>query len=272
MVARRAGHWETTQETAWALIALTDYMVLTGELEADYSYSLALNGEMLEERDVAPQDAGKTFKVIVPIADLLREEANRVWIMRLPPGPDQTGEGRLYYSLYLRTFMPVEEVQPLSRGIVVARQYLPVDCGEEDCPPLEGVETGDVIRVKITLVAPNDLYYLVLEDPLPAGCEAIDRSLETTSVVTEGPEMEAVDEERRWGSDGWGWWWFRHTEIRDEKVVLFADYLPRGTYEYTYLIRASVPGQYLTLPTTAYEMYFPEVWGRSDGKTFHVVE
>jgi hypothetical protein len=26
------------------------------------------------------------------------------------------------------------------------------------------------------------------------------------------------------------------------------------------------------VPTTAYEMYFPEVWGRSDGGTFRIVE
>ena len=284
MVARRAGHWETTQETAWALIALTDYMVATGELEADYSYSLALNGQVLDERDVTRQDAGKSFKVVVPIADLLQEEANRVWVTRMPrigshqnglrpPGSGQTGEGRLYYAMYLRTFMPVEEVQALSRGIVVARQYLPVDCDQEDaCPPIEGTQVGEVVRVKITLVAPNDLHYLVLEDPLPAGCEAVDQSLATTSVVSEGPEMENVDQEQRWGGYGWGWWWFQHTEIRDEKVVLFADYVPRGTYEYTYLIRASVPGQFLTMPTTAYEMYFPEVWGRSDGGTFRIAE
>jgi uncharacterized protein YfaS (alpha-2-macroglobulin family) len=273
MVARRAGHWETTQETAWALIALTDYMVATGELEADYSYSLSVNGELLDERDVIPRDAGKSYKVTVPIADLLRDEANRVWVTRVPPGPDQTGQGRLYYAMYLRTFMPVEEVQALSRGIVVARQYLPVDCDWEDtCPPVGGVQTGEVVRVKITLVAPNDLHYLVLEDPLPAGCEAVDRSLETTSVVSEGPQLENLEQERRWGGYGWGWWWFRHSELRDEKVALFADYLPRGTYEYTYLIRASVPGQFQTLPTTAYEMYFPEVWGRSDGGTFSVVE
>jgi uncharacterized protein YfaS (alpha-2-macroglobulin family) len=175
--------------------------------------------------------------------------------------------------MYLRTFMPVQEVDALSRGIVVARQYLPADCGSEQvCQPLESAQAGDVIRVKITLVAPNDLHYLVLEDPLPAGCEAIDRSLETTSVMSEGPELERTDQERRWGSYGWGWWWFRHSELRDEKVALFADYLPKGTYEYTYLIRASVPGQFLTLPTTAYEMYFPEVWGRSDGGTFSVEE
>jgi uncharacterized protein YfaS (alpha-2-macroglobulin family) len=58
--------------------------------------------------------------------------------------------------------------------------------------------------------------------------------------------------------------------MRDEKVVLFAQYLPRGTYEYTYLMRAGVPGQFLVMPTTAYEMYFPEIFGRSDGGRFTV--
>ena len=58
--------------------------------------------------------------------------------------------------------------------------------------------------------------------------------------------------------------------MRDEKVALFAQYLPRGTYEYTYLMRASVPGEFLVMPTTAYQMYFPEVFGRSDGGKFTV--
>jgi uncharacterized protein YfaS (alpha-2-macroglobulin family) len=228
---------------------------------------------VLDERDVTPEDVGNSYKVEIPIADLLMQEANRVWITRLPPRSDQTGEGRLYYGLYLRYFLPVEDVQALSRGIVVARQYQSVDCvGEEMCPPLEDTRAGEVVRVKITLVVPNDLHYLVLEDPLPAGCEAVDRSLETTSVVSEEPQMEATDRPDRWGGYGWGWRWFTHAEIRDEKVALFADYLPRGTYEYTYLIRASVPGEFLTMPTTAYEMYFPEVWGRSDGGMFRIAE
>ena len=162
------------------------------------------------------------------------------------------------------------------RGIRIILQRVRVgdaDCDQDElCQPIDGAQTGDVIRVKITLVAPNDLHYLVLEDPLPAGCEAIDRSLATTSVVTEGPELERTDRENPWGRYGWGWWWFRHSELRDEKVALFADYLPRGTYEYTYLIRASVPGEFLTLQTMAYEMYFPEVWGRSDGGTFSVAD
>jgi uncharacterized protein YfaS (alpha-2-macroglobulin family) len=54
--------------------------------------------------------------------------------------------------------------------------------------------------------------------------------------------------------------------MRDEKVVLFADYLPKGTYEYTYTFRATLPGEYQVMPTVASEMYFPEVFGRSDGR------
>jgi uncharacterized protein YfaS (alpha-2-macroglobulin family) len=46
---------------------------------------------------------------------------------------------------------------------------------------------------------------------------------------------------------------------------------PRGVYEYSYLMRASVPGEFNVIPATAYEMYFPEVFGRSDGGKFVVV-
>lgn len=271
MVARQEGHWESTQETAWALIALTDYMVTTGELKADYTFMLSLNGRTLQEQDVNQENVGQSFQVKVPIVDLLQQEINRVWVTRNAPAPGQSGEGRLYYGLYLRTFLPVEDVQPLSRGIMVARQYLPVECEDEaDCPSLQGAQVGNVVRVKITLVAPNDLHYLVLEDPLPAGCEAIDRSLMTTSVVNQEPQLEDVSHTYEWGGPGWGWWWFTHSEVRDEKVALFASYLPRGTYEYTYYIRASVPGEFLTMPARAYEMYFPEVWGRSDGLKFTI--
>jgi uncharacterized protein YfaS (alpha-2-macroglobulin family) len=122
-------------------------------------------------------------------------------------------------------------------------------------------------------VAPSSLHYVVVEDPLPAGCEAVDTSLKTTSVVGEAPTLTNLGWEDRWSYYrwvGWGWWWFGHTDLRDEKVALFATTLPEGTYEYTYLMRASVPGAFKTLPAVAYEMYLPEVFGRSDGALFTV--
>ena len=107
-------------------------------------------------------------------------------------------------------------------------------------------------------MAPTDLHYVLIEDPLPAGAEAIDTSLATTSQADKSSIRNH--------------WRFTHTELRDDKAVLFATYLPKGTYEYTYLIRATLPGEYQVRPTHAEEMYFPEVFGRSDGEVFRISE
>jgi uncharacterized protein YfaS (alpha-2-macroglobulin family) len=270
MAVRKEGYWRTTNATAWSLMSLVAYMRASGEMEGDYSYTVYLNGEVLGEGDVNKANLGESHEMRVEIAKLLVEETNRLIIERHPAQEGQTGQGQLYYTAYLRYFLPVEMVKALNRGIVVGRQYTLVN---GDGTPVTSAGVGDLVRVKLTIVAPNDLYYVVVEDPLPAGCEGVDTSLLTTSVVGERPRLENVtaEEQDRWYRRyGWGWWWFSHTEMRDEKVVLFATYLPRGTYEYTYMMRPAVPGEFLVMPSVAYQMYFPEVFGRSDGGKFEV--
>jgi uncharacterized protein YfaS (alpha-2-macroglobulin family) len=275
MAARTAGHWETTQETAWSLIALTDWMAMTGELEGNYAWGVQLNGELLAQDNITRENIQDEKTLHVAVAELLQEEANRLVIEK------GAGPGHLYYTAHLQTFLPVEEVKALNRGIIVGRQYTLASCEptrpptkeqtdqqtNPTCPSVNAAEVGETVRVKLTIIAPTDLYYVVVEDPIPAGTEAVDESLKTTSVVGEAPELRWTDP---WSWDGWGWWWFSHTELRDEKAVLFASYLPAGTYEYTYLIRPSLQGEYKVLPTTAYEMYSPEVFGRGDGMMFRV--
>ncbi len=272
MNVRKEGYWGTTQSTSWSLMALVAYMRATGELRGDFSYTVTLNGDVLLEGDVDVTTLDESQKLTVAVAELLVEEGNRLVIERLPASGGQTGEGQLYYTVHLRYYLPVEQVKALDRGIIIARQYSPVD---DPSAYVDGAQVGDVIRVKLTVIAPTDLYYVVVEDPLPAGCEAVDTTLNTTSVVGEQPAVRnlTAEEEDAWYRwYGWGWWWFSHSEIRDEKVALFATYLPRGTYEYSYIMRASVPGTYNVIPATAYEMYFPEVFGRSDGGRFVVGE
>jgi uncharacterized protein YfaS (alpha-2-macroglobulin family) len=150
---------------------------------------------------------------------------------------------------------------------VVARQYTLAGDDSEEPTPINQANVGDIINVKVTLVAPNDLYYVRVEDPIPAGTEGVDISLNTTSVVGEAPDLTQVDRRQ-----GWGWWWFSRTELRDEKAVLFASFLPKGTYEYSYQIRASLAGSYQVPPTYAEETYFPENFGHSDGSVFTVRE
>jgi hypothetical protein len=281
MAARNAGRWETTQETAWALIALTDWMKATGELNADYDWVVAINGQVLGNGTANGEMLRQTATLTQSMASLLSNglRSGALVINRDARFP-RSGDGQLYYSAYLRTFMPVSQVQPLSHGIVVARQYFDRDdpCftsrrpDEESipCTPVTSAKVGDVLQVRLTIVAPTDLHYVVVEDPLPAGTEAIDTSLKTASQLSQAPELNRTSAYSAYY--GWGWWWFTHSELHDEKVVLFASFLPAGTYEYTYQIRAGLDGVYTVMPAHAEEMYFPEVFGRSDGSVFVIGE
>jgi hypothetical protein len=266
MVARREGIWETTYETAWALIGLIDWMTVTGELQGDYDYAVWLNDELMEGGHVTPETVDESIQLEVAVAELLRETSNRLTIGR------GAGEGRLYYTAHLKVHLPVEEIEPLNRGVVVSRQYSDSACSEGlKCPEVETVGLGDLVRVRLSIVAPHDLYYVVVEDPLPAGGEAVDPTLATTSLVDQEPSLRRSREM----SEGlyWWWWnWYSRSEMRDDRVVLFADYLPAGTYEYTYTFRATRPGEYRVIPTTAREFYFPEVFGRGAGRVLAIEE
>jgi len=111
----------------------------------------------------------------------------------------------------------------------------------------------------LTIVAPNDLYYVRVVDRLPAGAEAVDTLLKTGALA---PTLGGVG--------GWGWWYFTHSEIYDDRVAVFASYLPAGSYEYTYVIRPSIAGQFRAMPAAAEQSYFPEVFGRSEGALFTI--
>ena len=261
MVARTADAWETTQETAWAVMALTDWMVVTGELRPDYEFSAALNGEVLVEATAAPENVRDSVELMVQVADLLAEEANNLVIGRTE------GNGVLYYTAHLRAFLPVPEVEPLDRGIIIERRYTLL--GDESERPITEARVGDVVQVRLTIIVPNSLHYVVIEDPIPAGTDAVNPNLETSQQIGTRPGL--VENSNDPLSYGWGWWWFSNIEFRDEKVNLYATYLPAGTYEYVYTIRAGLPGTYNVIPATGWEFYFPEVYGRSAGSTFTIL-
>ncbi|OIO98973.1 MAG: hypothetical protein AUK03_00335 [Anaerolineae bacterium CG2_30_64_16] len=280
MSARKADHWETTQENAWAIMALTDWMVATGELQGNYDWQVLVNNDVLGQGAVTPATVGDIIRLKADITKLLIDQTNGLRIQRTRSG-DQTGKGQLYYTAHLKTYLPVEQIQPLNRGVIVSREYRLADCGLPQpggdsarpaprCPTITQARVGDVIDVTLNIVAPHALHFLVVEDPLPAGAEAIDTSLRTTSITAQGPTLERDQPE---ATAWWDWWWTpTNTDLRDEKVALFATWLNPGSYQFRYQIRASLPGHFLTLPPTAYEMYFPEVWGRGAGGVFTVTE
>ena len=143
MVARKGDAWETTQETAWSVMALTDWMVASGELNANYSYDVKLNDTALTQGTANADNLRDSVQLKVDVSQLLTDQANDLVISRTD------GAGVLYYSEHLRVYLPVPQIAPLNRGIIVQREYtLP---GSDQ--PITSAKVGDNVPVRLTIIA-----------------------------------------------------------------------------------------------------------------------
>ena len=253
MVARRGDAWESTQETAWAVMGLTDWMSISGELKANYNYTVALNGNGIGDGKAGPDTLRDTQTLTVDVKKLLTDQVNKLAVQR------GDGNGALYYTATLSVNQPVEAIAPTARGLSFTRTYL------LNGKPVNSAQVGDLLTVSLDISIPHNLYYVVINDPIPAGTEAVDTSLRTTTQIGQTPQLDRVD-----ANYGWGWWWFSDTQLRTDKVVLSARYLPAGTYHYVYQVRATTAGTYRVIPPNGQEFYFPEVFGRGVGSLFTV--
>jgi uncharacterized protein YfaS (alpha-2-macroglobulin family) len=263
MVARQAETWSTLHATAWSVFALSDWMLASGELEANYAYELLINLQSRASGTFTADDVTESEVVEIPLNELLTDDTNFFDFQR------GEGDGRLYYTLRLNSAIAMEQLDPVSRGFTVERRYYDASCTEETCEPIDAIPANGRVRVELTVVVPNDRVYVKVEDPIPAGTDAIDPNLLTSESGLGGSIVPAEGEFSR---GFWGWWYWDHIQYRDEKVVFLSQFLPAGTYQYTYFLQANIPGTYQVMPATAREDYFPEVFGRSEGAIFTITE
>jgi uncharacterized protein YfaS (alpha-2-macroglobulin family) len=110
----------------------------------------------------------------------------------------------------------------------------------------------------------------MVEDFIPAGVEIFDRNLKTSQQGIESTEVEAQFDDSDPFAEGWGWWLFNEPQIRDDRILFSADYLPAGTYMLTYTLIPLQAGEYRVLPAHAWESFFPEVQGTSAGAILEI--
>ncbi len=267
--ARSLGKWKTTVARAQGMSSLGAYAQLTGETLGRYDYSVWLNTrEVLDGTfDVTAGDYLDGTEI--PLVDLPLGEVSRVQLQR------STDPGRMYYGLNLRYVTPALGIEALNRGLAISHRYSLL--GEPD-EVVTSASLGDVVRVQVTIVAPHDRLFVLVEDFLPSGLEPINPKLRTVA-----PELiQQLEADRRSTRlesapedyAPWYAWYYspwRHVDIRDDRLVLQASSLPRGVHEYVYYARATTPGEFIVPPAHAEESYFPEVFGRSDSGRFTVV-
>jgi len=252
---RKAGRWASTQENFFVFHALNDYYRTYESERPDFRAEIAFAGKtILKETFQALQ---KTAAAKLSLADVKPGQG-------LPVKIDKTGPGTLHYGLRL-TYSPKRPLEARDEGFAVYKTLSGLD-GK----PLAGIKAGQIVLVTLEVLAAKESLFVVVDDPLPAGFEAVNPTFETESEEAAGKLWQAVRDDD--GGAWWRWWGFNHVEMRDDRVVLFADSLPAGVHKHRYLARALTPGTFQMPGSKAERMYAPETFGRSGEQTVQIVK
>ncbi|MBI3074150.1 MAG: hypothetical protein HYY84_18735 [Deltaproteobacteria bacterium] len=260
---RRGGRWRSTQENAYGLLAFSRYYKLFEKEVPDFTASVWI-GDGYVGREKFEGRSMRVVEKIVPMSFFTSLGQQTLTLAK-------DGPGRLYYRLGLKYAPASLKLPPEEQGFAVSRVYEPVEGPEtvrRDDSGVWHIKAGANVRVRLTIVVPDRRHFVAVDDPLPAGLEGVNLTFQTTA---QGHRAKLQHKTYDFWRSYYALWAFDHKEMRDDRVVLFADMLPAGVYEYTYLARATTYGRFVTPPLKAEEMYAPEVFGRN-GTDIVVVE
>jgi uncharacterized protein YfaS (alpha-2-macroglobulin family) len=263
VAARKNGRWGNTQENAVAMQALVNYYRKYETATPNFTAAVRLGTEDLVRTTFKGRSTDVTTKD-VPMAVLARTEpSTRELALR------REGEGTLFYAARL-TYAPDSAVlRSLDGGFHIERQYAPMVDGKAGAAA-RSFAAGDLIRVTLTLDLPKERRYVAVADPVPAGFEPVESWFATTaSDVLKEVDRQDDASEPSW-EDVWKRGTFDHVERHDDRVLLFATRLSEGHHEFSYVVRATTAGVFVTAPAHVEEMYAPEVLGRTATETIEV--
>lgn len=230
------GRWTNTQENIYAIVALADYARTMRSSSATVSISLGeteLRGKTVR--------GGEVYRVSRSLAEL-------------KPG-DLTirTSGKVFCSARLVLTKDVGQDDAVDQGFTITREYLDFETEQ----PVEKATVGQLIKTRITISTPEERNYVALVDRLPAGCEAVNSRL-----ATEG-YPETNDERSSYIWD--------HRELRDDQAEAFCDRMPKGTFHFEYVMRATIAGSFLAAPAHGEAMYNPEKYGQTPAHPFPIM-
>jgi uncharacterized protein YfaS (alpha-2-macroglobulin family) len=252
-IKREHGYWVCTKTTAQ--VALSEYVVKTGEMAPDYQASILVNGQEVKSFKAAKSDLKNwqgTMEYLVK-PDVLDHE----FVVR------KKGKGVVYYTISLLYCAQEDTIRARGKNLKVTREYTRLVYGmgkdeewEVKREPFKGtLKSGEELEVKITLTSDSHYEHMMLEDFFPQGMEV---------------EKKTQDYYNRWCH--WWFWGYANSEARDDRMVFFMDYVWQGERVFTYILRAETPGLFHALPAQAQLMYNPEVRGNSKEDFVRITE
>ena len=243
--------WSSTEQTAMALCGLLDYMKARKEGAGPSSVEVLVNGQ---PAGTAAFDANSlTAPDPVVVTATGAAGANTIQIRK-------HGAGALYWSATAEFY---DKTGPFERTgshkLALVRKYFsltPVQKGNRivyrESPFTGQAKPGDLLLVRLSAAGSNDWRYLMIEDPLPAGVEAVQQ---TDLVQLETPTR---------------FWDASRREYRDDRIVFFQQSFTEGHYEYLYLLKVTTPGVFRVMPARISAMYVPDSTATSEPLTLTV--
>ncbi|HEX4342457.1 MAG TPA: alpha-2-macroglobulin family protein, partial [Verrucomicrobiae bacterium] len=267
---RRGAQWNNTRDTAITVLALNDYLRVSGELKPDLEYEVFVNGTSVATKKISGADVFNAPSRFT-IDPKLIKDSNEIRIVR------KNSDTPIYFAAEAKFFSMEEPITPAGSEIFVKREYFKL-AGRQtllkglvyDREPLrdeETVKSGERVECVITIEAKNNYDYLLFEDLKPAGFEAVEvrsgeslyaRELKSgafAQLQSANPNLESEDFT---GRQQWV-----YQELRDRQSALFIDHLPQGVWQIQYDYRAEVPGKFHALPVLGQAMYVPEIRANS---------
>ena len=246
MLNRSAGYWSSTKQTAMVLYGLLELLQARNETPQPFTADVFINDTLAGSHTFTPASLANPDPVAITAAG--SAGANRVRIVK-------RGGGTLYWSatgVYYDT--QAAAARAGTRQLAVSRRYALLSPVRQPNgtfihreQPLGGpIQPGDVLTVRLTVAGSTDWRYLLLEDPLPAGVEAIQ---DNSAYAFESDPA---------------WWYGSRVEYRDNRTVFFQPDMTAGRYEFVYLVRAISSGQFTAIPAQVTPMYVPDVAASSE--------
>jgi uncharacterized protein YfaS (alpha-2-macroglobulin family) len=242
MDQRKRQGWGTTNETAYTILSLTDHLLSTtfGAGTTPTTYTIYLNGDNIVQGKFAQGEPA--FTLDIPASEL-QTGTNELRIT-------QNGADHLFYALNSRLYLAEKEIDPAG-NVQIVRRYLDPETGR----PVKSVEPGTLVEVELEINLPADGSYILVEDNLPGGLEALNERLNTTSHRGADEFTETVSFSHEYG--------YNHKEVHGDRVTFFITELAAGDHKFNYLTRAAHSGEFVAMPAEAYAMYDLSTWGRS---------
>ncbi len=232
------GRWATTQENAFALMALGKYArYFAGTAKKILGSVQGLPGEEAAVTGHSPLH--RTFDAIP--GDPVRI-ANR-------------GEGDLYYFWSVEGVPARAGALESDSGLKARRVFRDLDLREIDPSRLR---QGDLVVVELALDSGEEpLDNVAVEDLLPAGLEIENPDLKTSRLVPGLQEKATLP--------------VRHTDLRDDRLLVFTGPF-LGPKSFFYAARAVSLGEFALPPISASCMYDPTIRSVHGGGRMEVID